>query len=597
MSDRLPPNILSLAAALHKAGQWQQAQTMYEQVLQIEPHNPKALNYLGVLKSQLGDRTGAINLIQQAVALEPQSWGYLNNLGNVYRAAQELDLAIATYEQAIALNPNFADSHFNLGIAYTEKGLSLEAIAAFEQTIAINPDHNRVHLTLGNLRQARGDLDLATAHYMKSLTLQPDSLEALAGLGMVFYLKGDLKRSQQAYERALALNPFSTEVLINLGANFYEQGKPEIAAACYREVINIAPHSTEAYCNLGMLLGQQGQDQAAIAYYDQALQLNANDPKALTGVADIYGKRSQWPKVIELYSHLIQLHPQNAEFYVNLGIAQRELAKGELLDNHDNNQSIANFEKAIALDPTQIKAYAHLGLALDQRSSSPNWIFDYQRFVQTYQIQQIEGWPSLTSFNDSLKTYIYEHPTLVANRLGKPLHKGKQTYEIFKDHHKAIASLRHVIQAHLHNYLQHCQGQSQNQTEDQTPIQNQSNPFFQNLTPHGKLSWQLSGWAVVLEPQGFQDAHIHPESFCSGVYYIQIPSQIPDQIPNPQQDNNQGHLRFGLEDSRFTIQPEPGLLVLFPSYMWHSTIPFTAPCDRICISFNITANCDQLCHS
>ena len=34
------------------------------------------------------------------------------------------------------------------------------------------------------------------------------------------------------------------------------------------------------------------------------------------------------------------------------------------------------------------------------------------------------------------------------------------------------------------------------------------------------------------------------------------------------------------------IQPQAGLLVIFPSDFWHSTMPFTGDSERICISFN-----------
>ncbi|NES77967.1 MAG: hypothetical protein F6K08_25305 [Okeania sp. SIO1H6] len=38
---------------------------------------------------------------------------------------------------------------------------------------------------------------------------------------------------------------------------------------------------------------------------------------------------------------------------------------------------------------------------------------------------------------------------------------------------------------------------------------------------------------------------------------------------------------------KYTIQAEAGLLVIFPCYFWHSTIPFTGDRERICISFNL----------
>lgn len=143
--NNLPPNALSHALSFHKDGQLQEAKIIYEKLIQAEPNNSQVLNYLGVLKAQMGDNKSAINLINKAVNLEPDNFGYLNNLGNTYRAAQQLDNAIDCYQRAIQLKEKSADSYLNLGIAYTEKGMVNEAIASLETALNSNPNHPRVN--------------------------------------------------------------------------------------------------------------------------------------------------------------------------------------------------------------------------------------------------------------------------------------------------------------------------------------------------------------------------------------------------------------------------------------------------------------------
>ena len=45
-----------------------------------------------------------------------------------------------------------------------------------------------------------------------------------------------------------------------------------------------------------------------------------------------------------------------------------------------------------------------------------------------------------------------------------------------------------------------------------------------------------------------------------------------------------------LDSIRRAIQPKPGRLVLFPSYMWHGTIPFHADAVRTTIAFDVVPN-------
>jgi uncharacterized protein (TIGR02466 family) len=580
----LSSNALSEALSLHKSGQIQQAQILYKKILKSEPQNPQLLNYFGVLKAQIGDRDGAIDLLEQAVEIDPQNFGYLNNLGNVYRSADRLDDAINCYQKALELNPQSADSHLNLGIALTEKGETTAAIQAFETALATNPYHPRAHITLGDLLQSQGELDRAIASYQKAIALQPDSLEALTSLGMAFYRKGYLQESQRTYEHALAIDPFSTTALSNIAATFYEQGRMDMAVACYREVININPQNPYPHINLGFLFGQQGKYEEAEVYYKQALQLEAYSPKAIMGLAELLGVQEQWQEAIPLYEQILQTSTHTsdlqAEVRAHLGIALR--AVGNITD------AIAQFEQALQTNPRHIKANAHLGLALQDRRdrASPSTyqeptqrsvqsIFDWEQLVSSNCIATPDGWNDLQDFNTQLRDYVYQHPTLLADRAGKPINRGQQTYEIFTDSAAVMQALSQSINARLQDYFARCAATDR--------------PFFAVLP----RAWDLSGWAVVLSPQGFQTPHIHPESFCSGVYYIQIPDTIV------QSNTYEGRLSFGnlfpneAEDvklEKYTIAPEEGLLVLFPSYFWHATIPFSGDRDRVCISFNVIPN-------
>ncbi len=597
LPNDLSSDALSMARSLHKSGQLQQAQVLYARILQSEPNNPQLLNYFGVLKAQIGDRQGAINLLEKAVRLE-SNFGYLNNLGNIYRSANRLEDAINCYQKALELNPGSADSHLNLGIALTEKGEIIGAIAAFETALAANPYHPRAHITLGDLLQSQGDLDRAIACYQKAIALQPESFEALTSLGMAFYRKGCLQESQRTYEHALSIDPFSITALSNIAATFYEQGKIDMATACYREVLNIQPLSPDAHINLGFLIGQQGKYRESAAHYDRALQLEPQSYRAIMGLAELLVAQEHWQEAIPLYQQILQTNLDRGdrtnqpielqEARTHLGIALS--AMGDLTG------AIAQFEQVLETNPRHIKANAHLGLAYhnlqDDRSQLANSIFDWEQLVSCDRLSVPEGWSDLSQFNAQLCDYVYQHHTLLADRAGKPIVKGKQTYEIFTDSAEVMKALKQKIDGSLRDYFGRCASRRHSK---------RNLPFFDGINS----KWSLSGWAVVLSPQGFQTPHIHPESFCSGVYYIQIPDAIA------QTNTYEGYLSFGtlfphaaddVKLAKYTIAPEAGLLVLFPSYFWHSTIPFSGDSlfpaetlreqdvfhrDRVCISFNV----------
>ena len=88
---------------------------------------------------------------------------------------------------------------------------------------------------------------------------------------------------------------------------------------------------------------------------------------------------------------------------------------------------------------------------------------------------------------------------------------------------------------------------------------------------------------------GYHTNHVHPFGWISSCYYVALPDEIEDEA------QQQGWIKFG-EPSfdaglgsavRRTVKPALGRLVLFPSYMWHGTIPFRSLQHRTTIAFDL----------
>ncbi|MEM1201196.1 MAG: putative 2OG-Fe(II) oxygenase, partial [Pseudomonadota bacterium] len=104
----------------------------------------------------------------------------------------------------------------------------------------------------------------------------------------------------------------------------------------------------------------------------------------------------------------------------------------------------------------------------------------------------------------------------------------------------------------------------------------------------------LVAWAAVLDKQGNQDAHIHFDGHLSGCYYVRIPDEVSDEA-NGEEGTVAGGFEVGRPPPEFfcqrehrhkVVKPHEGLMVLFPSYMYHQTIPFKSTERRICVAFD-----------
>ena len=114
-------------------------------------------------------------------------------------------------------------------------------------------------------------------------------------------------------------------------------------------------------------------------------------------------------------------------------------------------------------------------------------------------------------------------------------------------------------------------------------------PAAIELTPWAGRFEFSGAWSVRLRSGGYHADHVHPQGWISSACYIAIPSGVGHG------DDRAGWLRLGkpliptprpLGPERY-IRPEPGVLALFPSYMWHGVEPFESDQHRLSVAFDV----------
>ena len=112
-----------------------------------------------------------------------------------------------------------------------------------------------------------------------------------------------------------------------------------------------------------------------------------------------------------------------------------------------------------------------------------------------------------------------------------------------------------------------------------------THPFLR----HRPTSIRFAGsWSVRLTGGGRHSNHVHPEGFVSSALYVAVPPSVASGPAGP------GFLALGQPPAELgldlpplqTLRPIPGQLVLFPSTMWHGTIPFETG-ERLTVAFDV----------
>jgi predicted O-linked N-acetylglucosamine transferase (SPINDLY family) len=267
-SQKLPN--LQNAIALHQQGQLGQAESIYRQLLGIDPTNADALHLLGVIAHQTGNHQIAVDLISQAIEINHTDESFYLNLGNALKSLTNFDAAVASYDKAIYLRPDYAEAYSNRGVAL--KGLKQfdAAVASYDKAIALSPNLPEAYSNRGIALQELKQLDAASASYEKAIALRPDYAEAYSNRGS---LLSELKKFDAAvasYDKAIALKPDYAEAYSNRGIALQELKQLDAASASYEKAIALRPDYAEAYSNMGNALTDLMQLDAAIACYEKA---------------------------------------------------------------------------------------------------------------------------------------------------------------------------------------------------------------------------------------------------------------------------------------------------------------------------------------
>lgn len=464
---------------------------------------------------------------------------------------------------------------------------------------------------------------------LKTVGQQPQ-LYLVVGLAMLSV--GSLQNAGKTLQTAHSKNA-GPIALAYIGEVLRLMGRLEQAVACHQQCLNAGCTDAEAYYLAGSAFYDHGQVDQAISLYDKAIQqkpyyLDAHD--ALNKALWEHGHRFQFiksfDKAISAFPDLLALRLRQAHFRIMAGdleaaANQLEANHGEFGDNARLLAELANvkkqmddtfdalplYEKAYAADANEKSVTKSYGRALiaDARYREASAVLsglkthddfdqeclaflatcqehiapdqarrvnDYDGLVRVYDLTAPKGYASMDAFNVALLSALQPLHRTDAAPLEQTLVRGTQTHGmLFNSAKPEIKQLVSGLELCVQKYIDHLRSEGPPEMRDRI-----SNGF------------EFSGaWSVQLSAEGYHVDHVHSAGWISSVYYVEVPDDLDSE-------NHEGWLKFG--DTPFDpnntgpkrfVQPKPGRLVLFPSYMLHGTVPIREGKRRTTVAFDV----------
>jgi Tfp pilus assembly protein PilF len=177
---------------LYEQGQYQTAQQKFQQAITTNPADPEAYYNLAATTHRMGVLSGDRHAMEQAETLYNQCLDLSPNHVECHRALAVLLVETGRADRAFALlknwavrSPQSADAPIEVARLYQEFGDKETAKRYLDQALAIDYQSSRAWSALGHLREQSGDYGQALANYQRSYNLnsfQPSVADRIAEL-------------------------------------------------------------------------------------------------------------------------------------------------------------------------------------------------------------------------------------------------------------------------------------------------------------------------------------------------------------------------------------------------------------------------------
>lgn len=485
---------------------------------------------------------------------EMQSLIHALNSGQFTTAQKQAENLIAKHAKVFAL-------HHILALALDGQGDFINSAISYQNAIQLDPKQPDLYFNLGHALHQTQQLDASIQAYQKATQLNPKFFEAYGNLGTVYQQIGNLAAAVSSYQKGLTINPQDARGHFNIGTAYRDQGNLPAAIKSYQQAIELFPNYTDAYNNLGETLRDHGDMDAAVKQYQHALALNAEHPNANYNMGEFLYLAKDFTKAAEHFAISKLDDWQARRLYCLYKGEQFDLFK-QTLDNisateRHRSPFIATLATHYAINFEQQLDYNFCPNPLD---------FVYHRPLK-----------ALTDPNNPLLSeLLHDIKTAdIAQRVQGMLHYGKQSAgNLFKRPEPSFKALSQIVLETFEAYKEH--------------FANTQCELIKAFPQHKEFT---SSWYVNMSQGGHLSPHIHEIGWISGAVYLEM----------PEANGLEGAFEFGTHGDDYPLQagktpddfpkghvtPKVGDIVLFPSSLFHRTIPFTANSARICIAFDL----------
>jgi tetratricopeptide (TPR) repeat protein len=392
------------------------------------------------------------------------------------------------------------------------------------------------------------------------LKYTPDHPLALNNLAMILGEAGEFAQAEDLLQRLLRQHPDNVTVLVNLGKALHLQKKLDEAIACCERGLKLSPENRELLNTLALSLDAAGRYEEAIALLNKMVRRRPGYAKGHYYLGTLHNRLGHCDEAVAHFNKATSINPADGASFVGAGEC--------LLLHGRSEEALAQIDRALRVKTYDVRALALKTLALAElgRKEEEKWLSDPFHFIHMCRITDFGySQDQVAALNRALSEFASSEPSL---REDPPeyatANSWHSTTNLMDSGNPAVEELTKFMAYALEDRRR---GLSR---------EDPSHPFVRGAPG----DFRIDLWAVKQMSGSKMLPHIHVDGWLSASYYVDVPGIVNDPAAG-----EAGWIKFGTpridikltkEPLTRTIKPEPGLLVTFPSYFWHDTVPLPA---------------------
>lgn len=342
---RLPGNPglrMNLGLALHSAGQYRQAVKQFQIVVKKQPDSSPARLMLALAHLKLGEPEQAINPLQQILKAEPHNRVARLELADALLSVDRAEEAAGHFRKFAELDPGSPKAWQGLGLSYI--ALSRRA---FDRLETVAPESAYAHVLLAHSLVTRNKLHTAFHLYKQAVAKDPALRGVHAAIAGIYQKMGhaDWAAVEEERERQLprpdcASHKLECEFIAGryrqlletvrgqeTAESYYWQSRAygELAQQAFDRLSQMPP-SAAIHDLMAETYRIQGKYELSAKEWQQALKFAPQDGRLKKGLARALWLNRDFERAQPLLEELVRLEPQSVELNFQLGDA---LLRGE----------------------------------------------------------------------------------------------------------------------------------------------------------------------------------------------------------------------------------------------------------------------------